>query len=77
MCKKLKFDHTNTWYFYNPESISENETHTVLRDFKIQTDPQILARRPERVIVNEKNKKRKKKRKENLPNSRFRRPGGQ
>ena len=30
LCKKLKFDHTNKWYMYNPESILENETRIPL-----------------------------------------------
>ena len=31
-------DHTKKWYMYNFESITENETYEVLRDFEIQTD---------------------------------------
>ena len=40
----------------NPVSILENETHKPLCDFEIQTDHLISARRPDRMIVN--NKKR-------------------
>ena len=58
----------NKWYIHIPESVLENETHTFLVDFKIQTDHLISARRPDRVIVNN-NKKKKKEKKENLPNS--------
>ena len=32
---------------YNPESILENETHKLLRNFEIQTDHLILARQPD------------------------------
>ena len=39
---------------HNPESVLENEMHKVLRDFETQTDHQILARRPDLVIVKEK-----------------------
>ena len=46
LCKKLKFDLTNKWYFHNLESVLENETHKILWDFKIQTDHLISARRP-------------------------------
>ena len=28
--KKFKFDHTNKWYMYNPESALENVTHKLL-----------------------------------------------
>ena len=61
LCKKLKFDHTNKWHMHNLESVSENETHYVLWDFEIQTDPLISARRPDLVMVNTPP--------ENLPNS--------
>ena len=46
---------------HNPESVQENETHILLWDFEIQTDHQILARRPDLIIII-------KKRKENLQN---------
>ena len=38
LCKKLKFDHTNTWYMHNPESILEDEMLKVLWDSEIQKD---------------------------------------
>ena len=44
----------------NPEPVLENETHKVLRNFEIQTDHLISARRSDLAIVNEK---------ENLPNN--------
>ena len=43
LCKKSKFDHTNKWYMYDPESVQENETHKPLCDFEIQTDNLILT----------------------------------
>ena len=51
LCKKLKFDHTNKWYMHNPESVLENETHKLIWDFEIQTDHQILSRRPDLIII--------------------------
>ena len=51
----------NRWYMHNPESARVNESHKLLRDFEIQTDYLISARRPDLVIVNQ--------RKENLQNS--------
>ena len=39
---------------HNPESILENETDRILRDFEIQTDPLISARRPDLVEGNPK-----------------------
>ena len=37
-----------------PESDQENETYKLLRDFEIQTDRLISARRPDLMIVNKK-----------------------
>ena len=54
MCKKFKFDHTNKWYMHNPAPVLENETHKLLRDFDIQTDHLIPARRPDLIIINKK-----------------------
>ena len=61
LCKKLKFDHTNKCYMYNPASVQENETQQLLWDFDIQTDLLIPARRTDLTII-KKRKKRKKKR---------------
>ena len=38
LCKELKFEYTNKWYMYNPETVLENETHKLIWDFEIQTD---------------------------------------
>ena len=56
--KKFKFDHTTKWYVHNLEPVLENETHTILLDFEVQTDHVISARRPELVIVYKKKKNR-------------------
>ena len=40
---------------HNAKSILENETHELLRDFEIQTDHLILARRPGIVRVKKEN----------------------
>ena len=68
MCKKFKFNHTNKWYMHNPAPVLENDTHKLLWDFNIQTDPLIPARRPDLMIINNK--------KENLQNSLLCCPGG-
>ena len=44
---------------YKSESVLENEMHKILRDFKIQTHPLILTRRPDLKIINKKRKKKK------------------
>ena len=50
LCKRWKFDHTNKWYIYEPESILENETNKILWYFKIQTDHLIPARKLDLLI---------------------------
>ena len=42
---------------HNPATIVENDTHTLLGDFHIQTDHLISARRPDIIIINNKKKK--------------------
>ena len=64
LCKKLKFDHIANWYMHKLESILENKTRNILRDFEIQTDHLISARRPDLEMIN-------KTEKENLQNSGF------
>ena len=54
LCKKLKFEHTTKWYIHRPESVLENETHKLSRDFEVQTDHQILARRLDLLILKKK-----------------------
>ena len=54
LCKKLKFDHTNKLYMHNTTSVLENETYKLLKDFEIQTDHLISARRPDLIIINKK-----------------------
>ena len=62
---------------HKPETVQENEMHKFLCDFKIQTDHQIPARRPDLEIINKKKKKKKKERKKkNLLNSGFCRSSG-
>ena len=52
MCKKFKFDHTNKWYLHKPASVLENDKNKLLWDLDIQTDHVTLARRPDLIIIN-------------------------
>ena len=54
MCKKFKFDHTNTWYMHNSTFVLGNNKHKFLWDFDIQTYHLILVRRPDLIIINKK-----------------------
>ena len=61
LCNKLKFNHTIQLYMHKPESAMENETHKIHWNFETQTDPLVPARRPDPVIINNKEA--------NLPNN--------
>ena len=52
--KQLKFDNANKWYLHKPESVLENDTHKLLRDFEIQMDHLILAGWHDLMIINKK-----------------------
>ena len=39
---------------HNPALVLENDTHKLLRDFDIHTNPLISARRPDLIIINKK-----------------------
>ena len=55
-----------------PESVKENKTHKILWDFETQTDHQILAKRPDLVLINNSNNSSKK---ELVTSSKFCRSG--
>ena len=61
MHKKFKFDHTNKWYMHNPAPVLENNTHKLLWEFYIHTEPLISAKRPDLIIIKKKKKKKKKR----------------
>ena len=43
LCKRLKFDHTDTWCMHEPESVKENKMRKILWDIQIQMDYPIPA----------------------------------
>ena len=48
----LEFDNTKKFYNHKSQFILENETHKILKDFAIQTNHLIVARRPDQVLIN-------------------------
>ena len=44
---------------HNPASVLENNTHKLLWDFDIETDPLILARRPDPIIIEKRRERAK------------------
>ena len=43
---------------HNPTPFLENDTHKLLSNFNIRTDPLISARRPDLIIITKKKKKK-------------------
>ena len=58
LCKKLKFDHTNTWYLHSLEFVLENETHKLLLGFHYTNWSPNLGPTTNLMIINNNNKKR-------------------
>ena len=54
LCRKSKLYLTNKRQTHQPESVQENEKHTVLWNLEIQIDHVIAARRLDQVIVTRK-----------------------
>ena len=46
MCKRLRFENTDIWDKYEPESVPENATHEIPGDFEIKTNHKVFAKRP-------------------------------
>ena len=56
LARKCNFEAGDKWYENEPESVLENEDCKILWDFSIQTDHLIEARRPDLVVVDQKEK---------------------
>ena len=56
LCKSLKFCHAAKWYIHWPESVLENETYKILRDFEIQKDHPIPSSKLDLVLISKKKK---------------------
>ena len=52
-------DNDDCWHINKPESVQENETYELLRNFEIKKDHCILVRNLDLVLINEKKKKKK------------------
>ena len=50
-------DVSNKWYEHKPEGVNENDHVQLLWDFNIQTSTYIQARRPDHVVVVDRDKK--------------------
>ena len=54
LARNSNFEAGDKWYEHEPESVLENEDYKILWDFSIQTDHVIEARRPNLVVVDQK-----------------------
>ena len=51
LCKQLEFNHADKWYEHRPASALEHEKSQLLREFEVQTDHHIEARRADLIFV--------------------------
>ena len=58
LCKKFEFDRTKKWYTIQSESVLKNKMQKIPKDFEIQRDHLIPARRQDLKINNDKKKKK-------------------
>eukprot|EP00794_Sanderia_malayensis_P016665 gene16665-biopygen14077 len=56
LCKKFDLEATKNWYEHKPEGCVENEKVKLLWDFVVQCDREIIARKPDIVLVDKENK---------------------
>ena len=56
LCRMYDIQTAQKWYEHQPEGVVEKENVKILWDFKIQTDNEIQARRPDIVIHDKSNK---------------------
>ena len=54
LCGKFGLRRANSWYEQKPEGVMESENFRIPRDFTVQYDWKIEARRPHVVFINEK-----------------------
>ena len=57
MCKRLNFCQDDKRYMDKLESVPENKTHKIFRDFKMKTDHPLTAIWPDLVVINNKKQK--------------------
>ena len=58
LCKKFDLEATKHWYEHKPKGCVENEKVKVLWDFVIQFDREIIARKPDIILIDRENKLR-------------------
>ena len=56
LCKKFDLEATKNWYEYKPKGCVENEKVKLLWDIVIQCDREIIARKPDIILIDKENK---------------------
>ena len=57
LCKKNGLEHTEKWYEHVPEGAVENEEVKVLWNIDVQCDNVMGARRPDKILIDKKERK--------------------
>ena len=55
LCKKLDLETTKNWYEHKPKGFVESGTVKLLWDFVIQCDREVIARKPDIVLIDKEN----------------------
>jgi len=56
ICKKLGIETAENWYSHISKAVCEHEDITVLWNQGVQTDREVLAKRPDKIIKNKAHK---------------------
>ena len=59
LCKKQDLESAEKWYEHNPLSVVENDKFKILWDFVIQCDREVIARKPDIVVIDKEKKETK------------------
>ena len=54
LCNWLMFYYATKYNMHKPKSLQKDESHKILRDSEIQTDPLIPIRRPDLMLIKKK-----------------------
>jgi hypothetical protein len=56
MCKNLRIETRENWFPHIPMSVNEYDDITVLWNQEVQTDREVLANRPDKIVKNKKDR---------------------
>jgi hypothetical protein len=56
LCKNLRIETRDNWFPHIPKSVNEHDDITVLWNQEVQTDREVLANRPDKIVKNKKDR---------------------